>query len=96
MVVVEKNPFQPWLGSMSSMLEKTTRARGVVKNKCIDWPAKAKVTTALSHQVPCRRAAKRPAAMPRDTDTIEAARYSCADTQMRSFNSSVTLRPRYW
>ena len=59
-----------------------------------DCPTKVAATAPVSQKVPCLNAAKSPIETPRVTEIIKAAIFSCADTHIFFFSSSLTVRPR--
>ena len=69
---------------------------GAVRNTGTDMKSRVVLTVAVSTQVPCLRAVKKPRGIPRPTAMIMAAIFNWAETQMRLLRSSDTSRPLYW
>ena len=95
MILVSKKPPQPWVGSTSSLRANTSSKVGAVRNTGSDWPIRVATTAAVSHSVPCFRAAKSPIGIPNPTDIIKAAMFSWPDTHIFFLSNSPTVRPLY-
>ena len=83
------------MGRIPSHNPKASRSTGAVMKTGSDMKNRVMLTVVTSIQVPCFMAVKTPKGMPRDRATMEAARPSWADTQMRLPMSSATVRSRY-